>query len=319
MGSPLRTISLIASLGGAVLNVGLAVRVLASWRSLKWDLDGDSDALTVDAMWGLLVMYFAAATTASVIGFIGIVRNSLTYVRFFRDYSIADLMFMLMSAVTISYASFSSASLRAGVCEELGRQPELMRDMADSGLNLENCEYWFERAVVAVLGLIVMFVVIRVHFVIALSKYYNQLRRDVQGPRCLPSIRTAQSKVDSMQRIYLLPTPTSPTTTSFSQFDPKASDVLIYAPVPVGRISVEDAKEMHATEAWVPSPTSPRDKSHRHHHRHHSHSYSNSSIVSNGRPHKHHRNCASVPYVQVPYRDDVAEPLLEDPKENEQF
>lgn len=86
----------------------------------------------------------------------------MSYVRFFRDYTIADFVFMLLSAVTVSYASFSSASMRAGVCEELGRQPELMRDMADSGLNLENCEYWFERAVVAVLGMILVLVVIRV-------------------------------------------------------------------------------------------------------------------------------------------------------------
>ena len=62
----------------------------------------------------------------------------------------------------MSYASFSSATLRAAICEELGTQPELMRDLADSGLNLENCEYWFERAVFAVLGMMLVFVVIRV-------------------------------------------------------------------------------------------------------------------------------------------------------------
>lgn len=48
------------------------------------------------------------------------------------------------------------------MCEELGRQPELMRDMAESGLNLENCEYWFERAVIAALGVLLVFAVIRV-------------------------------------------------------------------------------------------------------------------------------------------------------------
>lgn len=89
-------------------------------------------------------------------------QNSYTYVRFFRDYCIGDLMFMLLSAVAVGYTAFSSYSLRATICEELGRQPELMRDLADSGLNLENCEAWFERAVVAVLGMIFMFIVIRV-------------------------------------------------------------------------------------------------------------------------------------------------------------
>ena len=66
-----------ASFGCAALNVALAVRVLASWRSLKWDLDSESDALRVDAVklvWGLLALYFASAATASVIGFIGIAK-----------------------------------------------------------------------------------------------------------------------------------------------------------------------------------------------------------------------------------------------------
>ena len=71
-------------------------------------------------------------------------------------------MFVLLSAMTVTYVSFSSPSVRAGVCEELGRQPEIMRDLADSGLNLENCEYWFERAVFAVIGMIFVFVVVRV-------------------------------------------------------------------------------------------------------------------------------------------------------------
>ncbi len=74
---PYRSISLAASLGGALLNVGLAVKVLASSRSLRWDLDSEADALRVDAVklvWGLLALYFAAAATASTIGFVGIAR-----------------------------------------------------------------------------------------------------------------------------------------------------------------------------------------------------------------------------------------------------
>lgn len=70
---------------------------------------------------------------------------------------------MVVSALTMCYFSFRSSSmLQATVCEELARQPELMRDMAESGLNLENCEYWFERAVVAVLGALLVFAVARV-------------------------------------------------------------------------------------------------------------------------------------------------------------
>ena len=77
MRSPLRTASLVASLGGALVNAVLAIRVLASWRSLKWDWDNEAEGLNIDAVklvWGLMVLYFAAATTASTIGFIGIAR-----------------------------------------------------------------------------------------------------------------------------------------------------------------------------------------------------------------------------------------------------
>ena len=93
-------------------------------------------------------------------------QRKLTYVRFFRDYSIAELAFMFVGAVMLCYMAFGSfsASLQAGVCEELGRQPDLLRDMAESGLNLENCEYWFGRAAVGVLGVMLVFAVIRVSY-----------------------------------------------------------------------------------------------------------------------------------------------------------
>ena len=73
---------------------------------------------------------------------------------------------MFVGAVMLCYMAFGSfsASLQAGVCEELGRQPDLLRDMAESGLNLENCEYWFGRAAVGVLGVMLVFAVIRVSF-----------------------------------------------------------------------------------------------------------------------------------------------------------
>lgn len=72
---PLRFLPLAASFLSVVLNIYCVARVLASWRSLKWDFDSDADAMRVDAVklvWGLLVLYFAAAATASMIGFVGI-------------------------------------------------------------------------------------------------------------------------------------------------------------------------------------------------------------------------------------------------------
>lgn len=111
--------------------------------------------------------------------------------------------------------------------------------------------------------------------------------------------------MDSMQRIFLLPTASSPSA-AFNQSN-ALSDVLVYAPVPVG-LSVEDAKEMRATEAWI--PTSPRGR--RHHPRRHS---SSSSTAS--RSHRHHKSCGSV--SQALYKDDifVFDLLSGDAKEDE--
>ncbi|KAI0773430.1 hypothetical protein BC629DRAFT_1291090 [Irpex lacteus] len=318
--NPFRTVSIFAAAISTVLNVFCAVRVIAFGGSLKWDFDSEGDALNVDAvkfLWFLLVIYFAAAATASVIGFIGIARRKLTYVRFFRDYSIAELAFMFVTAVMFSYMSFgsSAASLQAGVCEELGRQPDLLRDMAESGLNLENCEYWFGRAAVAVLGVMLVFAVIRLHFVIALSKHYAQLRRD--GSYGAPN----KEEELGLQKIYLLPTPTS---TTFPPVDfnhhqgneaPRAADyyyddstenIVVYAPVPLSRLSLEDAKGIRATEAWIgPVLPSPRSHGHRHH-RHHSHSH-----LHTGAKHHKHRRASLASIATLPYRDDSQESLVE--------
>lgn len=83
-------------------------------------------------------------------------------VRFFRDYSIADFVFVTLSTITVTYTAFTTTYLRTGLCEELSRQPELFRDVVDTGLSLENCEFWFERGIVAVLGLMFVLIAIRV-------------------------------------------------------------------------------------------------------------------------------------------------------------
>lgn len=84
------------------------------------------------------------------------------FVRIYRDYSIADFVFVTLATVSVSYTTFSSPYIRSTVCEELSRHPELMRDMGEMGLSLENCEPWFERAVVALLGIMFILIVVRV-------------------------------------------------------------------------------------------------------------------------------------------------------------
>jgi hypothetical protein len=84
-----------------------------------------------------------------------------SFVRFYRDYSIADFSFCAFFTILGTYSAFRT-SVRAVVCEELSRQPDLMRNMTEMGLNLENCELWFERAVLAFMMVMVVLIVIRV-------------------------------------------------------------------------------------------------------------------------------------------------------------
>lgn len=92
MALPFRSISLCAALLSALFNLACTVRIILSWRTLRWDFSGvDTDTFpgSVDALhllWGLLTLYFASATTASITGFIGIIRVCFSLVaRTWRD------------------------------------------------------------------------------------------------------------------------------------------------------------------------------------------------------------------------------------------
>jgi hypothetical protein len=183
-----RTASLCVSILGALVNFALAVQLLSAWRSLKWEPESEWEGSEnswrgggVKLVWGLLSGYFAANATVCLIGFIGIIKvrpisYTLTtkistpplflqsipsFVRFYRDYSIADFSFCAFFAVVGTYAAFRT-SVRAVLCEELPRQPSLMRELAEMGINLENCELWFERAVLAFMMIMVVLIVVRV-------------------------------------------------------------------------------------------------------------------------------------------------------------
>lgn len=89
-------------------------------------------------------------------------QNIPSFVRFCRDYSIADLFFVTFTAISGAYAISTNSSIRTGVCEEVSSQPDFIRDLADMGFNLENCELWFERAVIGVMTATAVVIVVRV-------------------------------------------------------------------------------------------------------------------------------------------------------------
>lgn len=150
------------------------------------------------------------------------------------------------------------------------------------------------------------------HFVIALAKYYSQLRRASLGypPWCTSN----EAQAMPLERIYLLPTPTSPTRPSFASANEKAAEkpydasaaqgamgagVMLYAPVPLGQVSLEEGRGMGMREAWVPSldvSPSPTKKHHRrhsnsqaHHYRVHAHGGRTST-----KSHRHHRSMDAI-------------------------
>jgi hypothetical protein len=81
-----RTVVLVISFIGALLNSVLAIQLFSLWRSLRWDSEseweGSLDPWTVNILsllGGLSAAYFVTAAVASSIGFTGIakVRNPL--------------------------------------------------------------------------------------------------------------------------------------------------------------------------------------------------------------------------------------------------
>lgn len=115
----------------------------------------------------------------------------------------------------------------------------------------------------------------QLQFTLTISSYHTQLLRSTLNGVRLEIVRPAHGlspssspRVDggsesSPHRIYLLPN-RSDHTSSLQAGPARPTDVLVYAPVPLNSLSVEDARDLDATEAWV-SPSTVRP--HRHHHR----------------------------------------------------
>jgi len=259
----LRSASLAIALFGTATNSAIAFRVLAAWQQLKWgDVEsewaGDSWPQAVDGvniMWALLSLYFVSAAVVSTLGFVGILRNKPSLVRLYRDYSIADFSFCALSVFSAGYAAFLS-SARAGICEEFSHHPELMRDMHELGLSSENCEYWLERAMFVMIGVMAVVLVIRLHFLLAVSNFYSQLTRQHSRcpSNCCSSLSHLPTHINSTssgapQRIFLVPFGTT--------MDPNVE--MVYTPVP--RSSLPGDVQTTAKEVWVSLP----DYRHRHH------------------------------------------------------
>lgn len=276
--NPARSASLAITSFGAVTNLAITIHVLVAWRSLKWEPESEWESSGgnwrldgVKILWALLFIYFTSAATVCIVGLLGIIKSIPSYVRFYRDYSIADFSFCAFSAALATYGAFNSTA-RAGVCEEFSHHPELMRDMVEMGLTLENCERWLERAVLAALAVLFIVMVIRLHFLLAVSNFYSHLMRHHHARTSSRSISCPAGSlpISTSQRIFLLP--------QHHEAQEPSSEV-VYAPVPLNSLPKE--MQMQAMEAWVqqqPEDGQGSERPRHHHHHHHSHSH-----------HHHHR------------------------------
>ncbi|KAF9534639.1 hypothetical protein CPB83DRAFT_842656 [Crepidotus variabilis] len=278
-----RTASTLITLFGSVANVILTIQLVATWRSLKWEQETEWEGLGekwqlhgLKLIWALLCLYFSSSAAVSIVGLYGVLKSKASHVRFYRDYSIADFAFSTTSTLLASYAAFLGPA-RAGICEEFSHHPELMRDMLEMGLNLENCELWLERAVFAMIAVMFVIMVVRLHFLLAVSNYYSQLVRwQCHHHHRSPSNSSPSSAISHpLQRIVLVPTAAHPV-----DLEGQNSADLVYAAVP--RASLPKELQAQATEAWV-STTSSNSNSGDHWHSHRSHHHRR----------YHHRNHSS--------------------------
>ncbi|KAJ4479107.1 hypothetical protein J3R30DRAFT_3289025 [Lentinula aciculospora] len=303
---PSRSASFIITFLAATSNFAVALQVLAAWRSLKWEqaseweTSGDQwkfDGLQI--VWGLLLAYFSAASVVSAVGFAGVVKSKPALVKFYRDYSIADFSLCAFITLIIGYGILRP-TLPLGVCEGLSQHPDLMRDMAELGLSAENCERWFKRSSLVFLAVMLVVLVGRLHFLLAVGIYYSHLSRHhsqrtpVANSTQLTHTRSS-SRSRPMQRVLLLPQSVPGITTfplsahSISNSEPSADDVgevVMYAPLPLHSLPEDMARNLrqNATETWVTS-SKPDEKtgrsSHIHRHRHH-HSRAHHESTLNG-------------------------------------
>ncbi|PVG03574.1 hypothetical protein CPB86DRAFT_690513, partial [Serendipita vermifera] len=222
-----------------------AIQLAYLWTALKWEPETEWDEWRMNGVRvavGLVCGYLLWTCCAALVGLVGALRHNPSYLRFFRDCTIVDLVFSFMFTIITAFAA-SRPSTRALLCEQLSRQPELLRSVANSGLNFENCELWFENAVVAFVCVMFITLVMRVQFTFTLSNFYTRILRKKR--------QETFNHYYPPRRILLLPTTEDiPLAASATESNEDNEQVLVYAPV---RHTIESAHRLGATEAWVSS------------------------------------------------------------------
>ncbi|KIK29177.1 hypothetical protein PISMIDRAFT_672592 [Pisolithus microcarpus 441] len=253
-----RSSLVVATFLGANFNFLLATHLFRTWRSLSWEpvSEWEGPGFSLDRngaqlICGLFSAYFAAASAICVFGIAGIVKNIPRFLRIYRNYLIGDFAFFTLFTCLASSAAIDPSS-RSNVCDSLSRQQDFLRDAVDLGLNAENCEQWFERGLMVFMAVLLFVIVVRLHFIFAISRYYTHIVRNQEfGLMYEGALSTAPEWYHdddlAMHRVYLLPNRNG----ANKQLD--IVDTPLYAPVPLAQLSSQVAEELRANaeEVWV--------------------------------------------------------------------
>ncbi|KAK7033534.1 hypothetical protein VNI00_012758 [Paramarasmius palmivorus] len=222
----------------------------SSWLSRKWPWHPDG----IQLIWGLLLAYCSTATVVCTVGFLGVVKRKSSLLKFYRDLSIADLSTSAFLALVGVYFAWQPTTSGI-VCEGLARQPELMRDLAEIGLSSENCERWSHRAIIALLVVMILSIVAKLHFVLAVEIYYSHLARldkpSEEDEHDYAELQNRSPGQTPLRRIYLArqPRPGYDIEANTSEDE----EMVVYTRVPAERLpwrTAEDARR-EATARWV--------------------------------------------------------------------
>jgi len=248
--APHRASSLAVTFCGLVLSSYAATQCISRWATPALD-DQQSESEGTGELWnldatravaGLAAVYTVAGSVAWGVGFVGVYRRNLQQIRLFLHYTLADILFASLFVVFLAFISVRP-SLRSTFCELLSREGSIMRAIGEYGLSWDNCESWWDRAVVGVVFVLAIMMTVRLQFTLTILAHYTQLRRQ-QDLASMPfSSKPAQHHLHhDGQRIFLLPSH-------------RRSGSVVYAPV--DQFSIEEAQALDAQEAYIAmAPTS---------------------------------------------------------------
>ncbi|KAL1916599.1 uncharacterized protein VTP21DRAFT_5790 [Calcarisporiella thermophila] len=121
------------------------------------------------AILSAFIAYSWMAGLACLAGFAGVVKNNFNYIRAYSIFYIMDVIVGFALAIGLSTAAFA---YKSSVCDWLIHRPDL-----DLEISLNECLAWYTKTAVIVISLFGIFMLVRLHFLMAVWGYYRTLLR----------------------------------------------------------------------------------------------------------------------------------------------